>query len=430
MWFSEYGPLETIPNGVGSLDGGPGGGSLPIVWYDNTANDSMDYEYVVLPTMGDAGTGEALGVGAHRDSLCVAGWSAALGGVKHAVAWTADSVHGPYALELMGDYGPSYPSQANDVVGDDAATGQLHAVGWAVTPGGLTLPQEWKRDTLGVWTGRPVPLPIGAAEGGVNSLQDAGRFAIACGWCADSFGEKHAALWTKAGEVAPWSAHVLEPLDGYLECAALGVSIKTDEIVPDSSFDIFAVGTSNTGDDSVATLWKRDYLGTVTVHNLEDLLVNTDELDLSLRIATDIDVGGPESLLVVTGWGAEMGGMSPLTLTADPHAFLLIDEAAGAWVRGRDLAPISVTLATSPNPFSSGVTVSYSVGQASAIRLVVYDVAGRHVATLVDSRRDAGTHATTWDGLNARGLASPPGIYFCRFEVGKQSLTQKMVFLR
>ena len=115
---------------------------------------------------------------------------------------------------------------------------------------------------------------------------------------------------------------------------------------------------------------------------------------------------------------------------ADPHAFLLIEETAEASVRDRGLMPVSIKLATSPNPFSSGVTVSYSLGQASATRLVVYEVAGRHVATLVDGRRDAGAHVARWNGTDERGVASSPGIYFCRLEVGEDALARKMVFLR
>jgi hypothetical protein len=70
-----------------------------------------------------------------------------------------------------------------------------------------------------------------------------------------------------------------------------------------------------------------------------------------------------------------------------------------------------------PNPFNPTTEIRFSVppsagrdGQgASWVRLVVYDLLGRQVATLVDETRSAGVHSVLFD---ARGQAS--GVYICR----------------
>ena len=399
----------------------------PVVWYDSTANDSMDYRCTLLPIIGGDGTGEVRGCGftsGPADTVWhCAGWSAPSGGVKHAVAWTADSIQGAYTLEVMGDYGPSYPSRANDVIADSDTT--RLAVGWAVTAGGLTIPQRWWRDQQGTWTRAAMPLPEGAVEGGVNSLTDIFDVAIAAGWVKDGFGVKHAALWTKYDDMGPWVAEDLGSLSGFDESNGLASAP-----IGRQGNDIYVAGTSYTGGDSVATLWARDSTGTVTAHNLNDLIVNHDSLDLDLIIATGIVFEGGDTEIYVTGWGVEMGGMSLLMSPADPHAFLLIEETAGASVRKPHTGAVSMNLSASPNPFSSGVRASYALGRAAPVRLIVYDVQGRLVRVLTDGLQAAGDHAATWDGLDSHGWRAGSGIYFLRLEVGDQAVTHKAVSLR
>jgi hypothetical protein len=427
VWDPE--PFDKI--GAGSWDGGPVGGSLPIVWYDTSAVSSEGFfdTFKLLPTIGGTGTGEARCVCSVQSAYWnPAGWSAPATGIKRAVAWTADSAAGPYTLELMPDYGTTYPSQANDIVHWVEGAYNTSAVGWAVTSEGLTLPQEWKRDSLGThWLRTPMPLPQGAVEGGVNSLISVGGDAqIAAGWCKDTHDYTQAVCWKKTPRVSPtWIPQVLGTLDGYAESEGMGAGLVGEE-----GDDIVVVGTSWTAGDSAATLWTCDSTGTVTVYNLNDLIVNEDSLDLSLRIATDVDLGGSDSLVVITGWGVEMGGMSPLSSPADPHAFLLIEEPAAASVNCRNVTPVSLKLATSPNPFSSGVRASYGVGRSMPVRLAVYDVGGRLVKVLTDDLKAAGDHSTTWDGLDSRGHHAGSGIYFLRLEAGGRAVTSKAIFIR
>jgi hypothetical protein len=78
-----------------------------------------------------------------------------------------------------------------------------------------------------------------------------------------------------------------------------------------------------------------------------------------------------------------------------------------------------------PNPFNPTTVVSFQLPVASMVRLVVYDLLGREVATLVNEMQVAGTHSVTFD---ARGLSS--GSYLCRLTAGGASLTQTMLLMR
>ncbi len=72
-------------------------------------------------------------------------------------------------------------------------------------------------------------------------------------------------------------------------------------------------------------------------------------------------------------------------------------------------------MSVSPQPFRSEARFSFTLPQESAVRLAVYDVRGRQVATLADGASfAAGAHALQWDGLTSAGAPAPAGLYFAR----------------
>ncbi|MCP4580988.1 MAG: T9SS type A sorting domain-containing protein [candidate division Zixibacteria bacterium] len=71
-----------------------------------------------------------------------------------------------------------------------------------------------------------------------------------------------------------------------------------------------------------------------------------------------------------------------------------------------------------PNPFNSSTTIVYSVANLgpipAEIEIVIYDVTGRQVRTLVDGKRDIGWHSIIWDGQDDSGDECSTGVYFAR----------------
>lgn len=81
-----------------------------------------------------------------------------------------------------------------------------------------------------------------------------------------------------------------------------------------------------------------------------------------------------------------------------------------------------------PNPFNPTTTIRYSVPSGTVsqrVTLVVYDMLGKHVETIVDQPHAPGTYTATWD---ARGIAS--GMYLYRLTSGGFSATRKLMLLR
>jgi glycosidase len=117
--------------------------------------------------------------------------------------------------------------------------------------------------------------------------------------------------------------------------------------------------------------------------------------------------------------------------------FVLADSVANVTaitVTAGSNLPTAASLAQNyPNPFNPTTAVSYQLSAVSEVRLVVYDVLGREVATLVDGMRQPGTYTVWFDGSN---IAS--GLYFYRMETkpvgagthGAASFVKKMLLLK
>jgi hypothetical protein len=84
----------------------------------------------------------------------------------------------------------------------------------------------------------------------------------------------------------------------------------------------------------------------------------------------------------------------------------------------------------SPNPFRGTTEISYSVPVVSHVRLDIYDVRGRHIATPVDEHQTAGRKVVRWRGIGADGRPLPGGVYYCSLRSRTWSETKAMVLLR
>jgi Rax2 C-terminal beta propeller domain/Secretion system C-terminal sorting domain len=88
--------------------------------------------------------------------------------------------------------------------------------------------------------------------------------------------------------------------------------------------------------------------------------------------------------------------------------------------------PKSFALAQNyPNPFNPTTVIGYQLSAVSHVRLRVYDILGRSVATLVDGVQSPGEHSVVFDGSR---FAS--GVYFYRIQTGSYVRTMKMVLMK
>jgi Peptidase C10 family/FlgD Ig-like domain/Right handed beta helix region/Protein of unknown function (DUF1565) len=83
-----------------------------------------------------------------------------------------------------------------------------------------------------------------------------------------------------------------------------------------------------------------------------------------------------------------------------------------------------------PNPFNPITDISFSLPEASDVRLEIYNIMGQKVKTLVEGQMDAGYKTVVWDGKSNSGSSVASGIYFYRLTAGDYVNTKKMTLLK
>ena len=78
-----------------------------------------------------------------------------------------------------------------------------------------------------------------------------------------------------------------------------------------------------------------------------------------------------------------------------------------------------------PNPFNPTTNIKFSVLQTSLVKIVIFDVTGREVETLVNGNFSSGNYNVSW---NANGFTS--GIYFYTLQAGSFTETKKMILIK
>ncbi len=83
-----------------------------------------------------------------------------------------------------------------------------------------------------------------------------------------------------------------------------------------------------------------------------------------------------------------------------------------------------------PSPFQHSTQLVFSIANPSVVQLRVFDVTGAQVRSLVDRTLERGRYPMNWDGRDDRGARVSSGVYYVRFEAGKDVSVQKVVRIR
>ena len=85
-----------------------------------------------------------------------------------------------------------------------------------------------------------------------------------------------------------------------------------------------------------------------------------------------------------------------------------------------------------PNPFNPSTKIEYYIPESGMVRLKIYDLLGKEVATLVNGYKEAGSYTINFntDDLPAGFTKLSNGIYFYRLKAGDYTEVKKMVLLR
>jgi hypothetical protein len=155
------------------------------------------------------------------------------------------------------------------------------------------------------------------------------------------------------------------------------------------------------------------------------------DLHIDTTIATPINSGATSLPGYTTDFDGQTRSPSTPDIGADEFGptTSVTDRAAGI--------PDEFNLEQNyPNPFNPATTFKYALPKTSRVTIVVFNLVGQRIATLVDGERSAGYHAEVWDGHNDNRNTVASGVYIYQIEAtatdGSErfSSVKKMLLIR
>jgi len=83
-----------------------------------------------------------------------------------------------------------------------------------------------------------------------------------------------------------------------------------------------------------------------------------------------------------------------------------------------------------PNPVNPSAVVTFSLSQPGRVRILIYDLQGRLVKTLLDENRTVGDQAVMWNGSSSRSSTVPSGVYFVHIQAPQGKEVQRVTVLK
>ena len=97
-----------------------------------------------------------------------------------------------------------------------------------------------------------------------------------------------------------------------------------------------------------------------------------------------------------------------------------------------NLIPVEFALHQNyPNPFNSKTQIKYDIPENAFVKISIYDIKGRLIRLLVNTKKSAGYHSINWDTRNDEGKEISAGMYIFYIEAGESFISKrKMIYLK
>jgi hypothetical protein len=83
-----------------------------------------------------------------------------------------------------------------------------------------------------------------------------------------------------------------------------------------------------------------------------------------------------------------------------------------------------------PNPFNPSGAIWFSMSEADDVEIVIYNVRGQKITTLVNGWLESGQHNIEWKGINSSGEPAASGIYFVNMKTSAYQAMNKIILLK
>lgn len=108
-----------------------------------------------------------------------------------------------------------------------------------------------------------------------------------------------------------------------------------------------------------------------------------------------------------------------------------LNEPVAIGIKEEKIFPKSIlTTHVYPNPFKDRVLIQYQVSKTSNVNIVIFDLLGKKIRTLVNNKQTAGKFTKTWDGKDESGNIVANGVYFLRYNTENYTSTKRLLKIR
>jgi len=113
------------------------------------------------------------------------------------------------------------------------------------------------------------------------------------------------------------------------------------------------------------------------------------------------------------------------------HVWQVQAQSTGVETMGSARRPKEVSLMPNyPNPFNPSTVIRYNLPKATRVEIIIYNLFGQKIKTLVNERQTAGAKEVLWDGRNERGQRVSSGVYLYRIKTESFSTSRKMIMIK
>ena len=202
-----------------------------------------------------------------------------------------------------------------------------------------------------------------------------------------------------------------------------------DQVAPPSAFAPVRLVVDGSADRPRREQWlAQDARPASAADGVTYRLRLTKTTDEPVRIEASIEGDWPQPLVLVDSTTGREVDLREESMTLDGEAgprSLALRVGAGDSSVDNSL-PTEVTLQdVYPNPVRSEATFVYDLPESGTVRLEIFDLLGRKVATVANRRRSAGRHEATW---SVGDVSS--GVYLARFNAAGRSIVRKIVVVQ
>ena len=217
--------------------------------------------------------------------------------------------------------------------------------------------------------------------------------------------------------------------------ATVNVNINSDKDVYGLQFDLLynpadltldasEISSMINGVDQVYAKVKEDGLVRVVMFDLNGNKIHNSSVASSNIISIPFSANSSKGLTSVVQFdNVIVAGFNGEDLNSD-HEDYYMDIANSA------LPTVTSLSDNYPNPFNPTTNIDYSLSKSGFVSIVIYDMNGSEVRTLVSEVQSANRYSVPWNGLNNSGQSVSSGKYVYRMSAPGFSETKSMTLLK